>query len=104
MQVAIDGNQYNHSLDNLKWGTRSEQSMIAMQNPVNFKRVQKMGRKFGKRNWKKNLVTDGSSRRHCDSTIKAIRELSGRGINPTEISRRLSISRSSIYRYTRCKA
>jgi hypothetical protein len=41
--VSINGNPTDFRLENLKWGTRSEQSKIAMKNPDKFKLVRDMG-------------------------------------------------------------
>lgn len=97
--ISIDGNPLNHNLSNLKWGTRAEQSNIAMKNESKFKSIQKMGRKYGKLNWKTNLTTDGSNMKHKQHTIDEIISLTNKGMTPTQISKKLSISRSSIYKY-----
>lgn len=99
--VALDGNEKNHSLDNLTWGTRRMQSMIAMNKEKNYKRVQDMGRKHGKINWKRNLVTDGSIRKLNEEIIVKIKKMFVHGYRVSYIAQALGVSRSAVYNHTR---
>ena len=107
--IHLDGLNTNNHINNLTWGTRQEQSIIHMQNPKNFKRISKMGKKYGKANGKINGKKYGknnlikylnlNSKIFSPKTISKIKVLLQKGKTPTEISRKLNIGRSSIYRY-----
>lgn len=109
--MHLDGNLQNDSLNNLKFGTRKEQSLIHISNPKNWLRVSLMGKKYGPANGKKvahlgkynlakwrlenNMVGLG----HSKKTIKKIQKMFRKGKTPTMISRKLKISRSSVYNH-----
>ena len=101
--IAKDGNCLNISLNNLKWGTRKKQSKIAMKNPIYFKRVQKMGEKFGPSNGSINGVKYGKfnfKTPELSQSIKnKIRKMLFNGKTQVEISKKLGVSKSSIYRH-----
>jgi hypothetical protein len=107
--MHIDGNVLNDSLSNLKFGTRSEQSLIHVSNSKNWRRISRMGRKYGPKNGKAiahlgimNLMTwrefnGGTS--HSAKTADRIRELYMNGMPISKIADKLKISRSSIYNH-----
>ena len=107
--IHLDGDVTNDSLENLKFGTRREQSLIHVSNPENWKRISSMGRKYGPKNgsaiahlgimnlmtWKEFNVRTG----HSERTADKIRDLYMNGVTVSEIAKRLKISRSSIYNH-----
>ncbi len=106
--LHIDGNVKNDSLKNLRYGTRKDQALIHVLNPKNWKRISMMGKKYGPANGKKvshigkqNLAKWKKENRpgFSKKKIKKIQKLFMKGKNPTEISRKLKISRSSIYQH-----
>lgn len=107
--ISSDGRQTNQALDNLFWGTRQQQALIHVSNPDNFKRISELGQKYGKLNWKNNLVCDGKKlmewresngiSKLSEEKIIKIKELYKQKQTVTEIARNLKISRSSVYKY-----
>lgn len=106
--LHLDGNVQNDSLNNLRFGTRKEQALIHVLNPENWKRISKMGKKYGPKNGKKvghigklNLAKWKAENHigHSEKIINKIQTLFQKGKTPTEISRKLNISRSSIYNH-----
>ncbi len=108
--VHKDGNPLNNGLDNLKWGTRRDQSDIAMKKDINFHRVQKMGKKYGSENAKKNnlgvigaenlknwLRKNKSYREVPESEIIAIRNLRKAGVSVSIIAKAFNRNRTWIY-------
>ena len=107
--IHLDGNVKNNFIKNLKFGTRQEQSIIHVENPKNWKRISKLGKKYGPANgramghigklnlakWKK----ENNILEHSKKTIEKIHSLYMNGKNPSEISKKLKISRSSIYNH-----
>lgn len=108
--LHLDGNVHNDSLNNLKFGTRKEQSRIHVLNPKNWERISKLGKKYGPKNGKKvghigklNLAKWRVENHigHSEKIIHKIQTLFQKGKTVTEISRKLNISRSSIYNHIR---
>lgn len=100
--ITKDGNPSNLSLNNLKWGTRKEQAQIAMSIESRFETIQKIGRKYGTKNWRKNLITDGRflpNKALSKKVVATIKSYLKHGKTPTEISNMLSVSRSTVYHY-----
>lgn len=107
--LHLNGDNGNDAINNLRWGTRQEQSLIHMTNPKNWLRISKMGKKYGHKNGKKighigakNLAAwklKQGKLGHSQKTIEKIQTLFMNGTTITEISRKLNISRSSIYNH-----
>ena len=99
--VFKDGNNNNIQLSNLKWGTRKEQSAIAMSNPINYERVKRMGQKHGVRNGKNNVskLVDWNikNKYYSEEEKQNVLSLIADGKKPVEISELLSIPRGSIH-------
>ncbi len=107
--LHINGDNSNDAVNNLKWGNRKEQSSIHMSNPKNWLRISKMGKKYGHKNGKRighiganNLATWRLNQGlvgHSKKTVDKIQNLFMEGKTPSEIARKLNISRSSIYNH-----
>ncbi len=107
--LHLNGDNGNDAINNLRWGTRKEQSLIHMTNPKNWLRISKMGKKYGRIYGKKighigakNLMTWKMSQGilgHPKKIINKIQTLFMKGKSPTEISKKLKISRSSVYNH-----
>lgn len=54
--VAVVKDDDNINLNTIFWGTREDQAQLHISKTVNFKRVQKMGRKHGPINFKNHLL------------------------------------------------
>jgi hypothetical protein len=107
--MHLDGNVLNDSLDNLRFGTRREQSLIHVSKPENWKRISRLGKKYGPKNGKAiahlgimNLMTwkefNGRTG-HSEKTADKIRDLYMNGMPVSKIAEKLKISRSSIYNH-----
>jgi len=107
--IHLDGDVLNDSLQNLKFGTRKEQSLIYVSKPENWKRISKMGKKYGPKNGKAighigklNLAAWRAKNGifgHSEKTADKIRDLYMNGKTVSEIAKKLNISRSSIYNH-----
>lgn len=107
--LHLDGNVLNDSVENLKFGTRKEQSLIHVSKPENWKRISRMGKKYGPENgraiahlgimnlmtWKAFVGRTG----HSEKVSEKIRDLYMNGKSVSEIAKKLKISRSSIYNH-----
>jgi len=101
-----NGDIKNDSINNLKFGTRKEQSRIHVSNPKNWNRISKLGKKYGPKNGKavghigaKNLFNWRLKNKigHSEKIINRIQTMFMEGKTPSEISNKLKISRSSVY-------
>jgi hypothetical protein len=110
--IHLDGDVHNDSIDNLKFGTRQEQSQIHVTKLENWERISQLGKKYGPENGKKvgkigalNLMKwraeKGSTLCHSPRTIYRIQVMYKNGNTPTEIAKKMRISRSSIYNHIR---
>jgi hypothetical protein len=110
--IHLNGDPTDDSLRNLKFATRHDQSIVHVSKTENWQRISQLGKTYGPENGKKvgkigaqNLMRwraeQGSTVRHSPRTIYRIQAMYENGNTPTEIAKKLKISRSSIYNHIR---